>query len=113
MCWAPAAEARMLLVRDSSLTYQAAVEKIAIVKLDARLRGQELEHTTSRRFIKTRREFQRTIPIVQDKVVIVFDLGAYGPAVEEIHRRPCYGFDLTSRNQIARNGSETAGIQCQ
>src|SRR5690349_748616 len=101
-------QARILHILNAILPDETTVEKIARIKLNARLRGQDLEYTTRHRFVKSSSE---SVTALQDEVVIVAadctDLRTDCSPVAEVHG--CIGdvFDLSRRNQIFTHRSES------
>ena len=105
------AEACVLLISDTSFTHQTAIEKIAGVKLNARLSRQDFKHTAGGRFLKVAPQVSMNHPSRSRRNCDrIHDFGSYTSALPEIHQRPIHRFDLTSRNQIARDRSKTIGI---
>src|SRR5947207_3503667 len=118
------ATAGMPDVRDASLSYDAAVEKIAGIELHARLRRRDFHDAAALRFMDGRGISELSAARAQNEVVIitagqpqllviVFDARPYRRRRGEVHRRIVHGPKLAGRNQPLANRSKRLSIDRQ
>ena len=71
------AEGLILVVRNASFAFQAAIQGIGRVKLDARLGGEHLHHTSALGLINPGSQ-RRRARIVPDHIIVIVSFGIAG-----------------------------------